>query len=614
MARESRRDRLATYQDEINRAKTWRFDRGLDRKWRRMEKLYEGDFLPPSNDDQMRVNLAFSTINVILPNLTLNAPRIGVVARHRANEDRATITEEVLNYFWEHHDFGVGFKDAVKDALIFGFGWCKVGWKYIEEDVPIDPVTKQAMFEDMVAQRDDAAIRDPGQEFPSNDEIFDALPSTTTIAAEDRPFVERISPYDIYVNPEATRTADMRWVAQRILMRKEDLESDDRYSPKARKEAQGGMGETDYDDPRRLEEKRYVEDEWVVVWEFYDIARKEMAVFVDGAERFLVAPRRLPYAYGHPFEMLRNYERPGEFYPMGDLEEIEDMVHEISMTRSQMLSWRKRHVPKMLYRDGALDRNDLPKLTNTQPGTLVPVKDDNIDMAEVLFPVPQTPLERELFDWSAQIQSDVNEISGVSEFARGTGTAGSSTATEATLIQDAQNARSQEKLQKVEFFISNLAQKLQMVTAQFLTGEHFVRVAGQDNAALFVPYDRDTVMGEFDFKVEAGSTEPQNETFRRQQAIALMQTMMPFIEAGVVDLVRLGEHVLRDGFNVHDAASFLTPQALAYLDQADQQISGVPGGAAAPGNGVGVDAPQPSSADRADLNAEAESQASNGVS
>ena len=152
MARQSRKDRLAVYQDEINRAKTWRRDNGYDRLWRRMNDLYAGKFLPPvSGEDQVRVNLAFSTVNTIVPTVSLNHPKINVSARRAEDADRAVYAEQILNYWWEHNGYHQEFQQCVKDSVIYGFGWAKVGWLYEEEDQPIPEAERIAMAQQQVA-------------------------------------------------------------------------------------------------------------------------------------------------------------------------------------------------------------------------------------------------------------------------------------------------------------------------------------------------------------------------------------------------------------------------------------------------------------------------------
>ena len=43
----------------------------------------------------------------------------------------------------------------------------------------------------------------------------------------------------------------------------------------------------------------------------------------SGEGAFLIKPKPMPYATGHPFVMLRNYEVSDQFYPFGDVAQLE---------------------------------------------------------------------------------------------------------------------------------------------------------------------------------------------------------------------------------------------------------------------------------------------------
>ena len=49
----------------------------------------------------------------------------------------------------------------------------------------------------------------------------------------------------------------------------------------------------------------------------------------------------------------------------------------------------------------------------------MPVVDENKPLAEVVVPMPQTPLAPEMYNTSEIIEQDINTVSGVSEYARG---------------------------------------------------------------------------------------------------------------------------------------------------------------------------------------------------
>ena len=96
-----------------------------------MIDLYRGQHWPRTTSniqDLISVNMAFSTINVIAPSVSVNHPKIVVNANEEENRDRALFVEAVINHLWRHHDFRRPFRQAVKDFLIAGHGWVKVGW------------------------------------------------------------------------------------------------------------------------------------------------------------------------------------------------------------------------------------------------------------------------------------------------------------------------------------------------------------------------------------------------------------------------------------------------------------------------------------------------------
>ena len=240
MARKSRVDLHEEYQERLNTSRRWREEEQYDELWRRLRDLYRGKHWPMSTmaqRDLIAVNLAFSTINVIAPSVAVNHPKIVVTANEPGNEPRAAFVEAVANYLWRHHDFRAPFRRAVKDFLIFGHGWIKVGWRFLEQERLLSMTERgdmldQAMLEvDMFA----AEVPDMAGDLPTNQEVIANLPDTTMSIVEDQPFVERISPFDVFVDPEATCIDDLTWIAQRIVRPLAEAQADRRYRPAVRK-------------------------------------------------------------------------------------------------------------------------------------------------------------------------------------------------------------------------------------------------------------------------------------------------------------------------------------------------------------------------------------------
>lgn len=90
-----------------------------------------------------------------------------------------------------------------------------------------------------------------------------------------------------------------------------------------------------------------------------------------------------------------------------------------------------------------------------------------------------------------------------------------------------------------------------------MTGEQTIRIIGTEAAPVWLRFDKDYINGQFDFTVEAGSTAPRNEAFRRDMALQMVSAMQPFAQAGLVNLEKLAAHVLGVGFGVKNPESFL---------------------------------------------------------
>lgn len=536
MARRSHSELLRDYNQRLQSSKRWRKDEAYDAVWRRLVDLYRGKhFNNYSDEDRILVNMVFATVNVIAPSIAVNHPKITVNATNPENAAQAVIVEAVVNYWWRFRDVRSEFRRAVKDFIIVGHGWMKVGYRFVEEEVvgtDVDP-------------------SDPNMEGGES--------STTSVILEDSPFAERVSPFDVFVDPDATSMKDARWIAQRIRRPLREVKTDKRYDRAAREQV-GTMAVSRYtDDPSR----KKINDKsvgYAEIWEFYDISNKTMCVFADGADKFLVKPMRMPYSFGQPFVMIRNYDVPDQFYPIGDLEQIEPMQQELNETRTQMMNHRKRFARKYLYKESAFDSLGRSALQSSEDNVMVPVISDE-PLGNVITPMPAVINPPEFYNQSDLISNDIDRISGVSEFMRGGSPEIRRTATEASLIQDAMNARTSDKLATVEQAIAEVGRRMVALAQQFMTGEQVARVMGKDGEPLWVTFDRDYLEGDFDYEVAAGSTQPTNESFRRQMALQMVDAMAPFAGAGVINMQEMAAYVLQYGFGVKNPEKFLsTPE------------------------------------------------------
>jgi hypothetical protein len=537
MARTANSEVLKKYRDKLEQSRRWRHEEAYDEIWRRMIDLYRGKhYKGVTEEDRLLVNIAFATINVVAPSVSISYPKITVNARKYEDSDKAVLTESIVNYWWRHYECQKEFKRAIRDFLICGHGWIKTGYRFVEEE--------------KVAQAN----------FDSYDELVSDAPESNMesemIIKEDRPFIERISPFDIFVDPDATTMYDIKWIAQRVRRALPDVKKDKRYNSVARNEAAPSHYSKYAQDgyaPRRSNDPN---DSYVEIWEWYDIDRNTMSVFCDGSDKFLINPIEIPFKFGHPFVMIRNYDVPEYFYPMGELEAIEPLQQELNATRTQMMNHRKRFSRKWLYKESAFDADGRAALESDEDNVMVPVISEE-SISNVVGPMPAVISPPEFYNQSNLISSDIDRVSGVSEYMRGGLPEIRRTATEAGIIQDNANARASEKLAIVELSIAEIAKRLVILAQQYMTGEQAVRISGQEAEPLWLEFDRDYIQGEFDFEVEGGSTQPVNESFRRQMAMQVVDAMAPFASAGIIDMPKLASFVLQQGFGIRSGASFI---------------------------------------------------------
>lgn len=533
MARPSNSIIFSRYKDKILSSKKWRKEESYDATWKRLVDLYRGrQYEYFTDEDRVLINMVFSTVNVISPSISVNYPKITVSAVSPEQAPNAIVAEAVVNYWWKHKKIKDQFRRAVKDFIIIGHGWLKVGYRYVEEE------------------------RIGSDEDVSDPNVEQNYMSTTYNVLEDAPFVERVSPFDVFVDPDATSMDDIRWIAHRVRRPIKDVRTDRRYVKSVRDEVQPVAFSRYSEDEPRFRKIHDKNEGYCDVYEFYDLHNNTVSVFADGADGFLIKPQAMPYAFGHPFVMIRNYDVPDFFYPLGDVEAIEPLQRELNETRSQMMNHRKRYARKYLFRESAVDSNGRAAMESDEDNVMVPVVGD-VPLGDVVAPFPALINPPEFYNQSSLIEQDINTISGVGEFMRGGVSEIRRTATEVGLVQDAANARTADKLATIELAVADVAKRLLMLTQQFQTDVMTARILGRDGQPVWIRYDRDYIAGEFDFEVVGGSTMPNNESSRRNKALDMLQALAPFAQAGIVDMSKLATFVLQTGFDVKNAESFI---------------------------------------------------------
>lgn len=80
MARITNTELLTKYRNKLEQSRRWRNEERYDDLWSRLIDLYRGKHHRTDiKEDQLLVNIAFATINVISPAVSINHPKLPLV-------------------------------------------------------------------------------------------------------------------------------------------------------------------------------------------------------------------------------------------------------------------------------------------------------------------------------------------------------------------------------------------------------------------------------------------------------------------------------------------------------------------------------------------------------
>lgn len=545
--------------------------------WKRSEKQYEGDHWGVGaaqtvhSDDLITVNMSFSTVNTIVPYMTGSDPDFMVIPYSgNASGRNAAIQAALLNRTWRSAEVNAQneMETVSVDFLVYGDGYAKAGYT-IEE------------------KRTDA-------------NSYDDVASL---------WVDRVSPWDVWLDPTSDGLHNARWVAQRLRITKTELEAARHLVNKD--EENVSFDQRDYFDEEGTEHERFKQEvfdgsEFATLYEFYDLVKMVKITFSDGAR-----PLQYVEDIGEcPIVQMGNYRITRSPYNMGELEQLWSLQLELNRTRSHMIQHRRRNVQKFAYRKGVLSEDAVKALRSSEVNEAIPIDDDR-PLSDVIVPLQVANLSGDVYNVSDVMQRDIYEISGVNEYLRGGTPEIRRTATEASIIEGASNIKSQFKLRQIEKAVKRLGRLLLAFakdvfpqtaydeTQLFLTGREAERVAKADGE-VFEPGDElaisphpDIFEGEYEVDVAQSSTELRNPVMREQKYKGIFQDMLsafPILaEVGVMPNFKRIMELWFEAAGVDDIdAMFAQPPAPPVLPPDGAPAAEGAGGGLLPGQVPGV--------------------------
>ncbi|HEU4343774.1 MAG TPA: hypothetical protein VFU31_19660, partial [Candidatus Binatia bacterium] len=271
-----------------------------------------------------------------------------------------------------------------------------------------------------------------------------------TLPVNERYEIHRIHPDDFLFDEDAGPLEDSwGFLAQHTRMTKAEALADERYKTKAvksidPKQKADGKKEKKTGIIGSIVEKikgKADEEGYVDIWEIYDLKKREFLAMGEDADDLLIEPRNCPPGIEkHPFCILRFTLRDASPYPIPPVSPALDPQKEYSLSRSRLLTHRKRFNRKYEVVTNKLeDESELSKIESGDDGALI-----RVNALGAVNAIQDAPLDQQGLQELMLLNNDLIEIFGTPNQARGI--ASSDSATEASILDKRMEVREGDRM------------------------------------------------------------------------------------------------------------------------------------------------------------------------
>ena len=503
MARESQELQVKRWQDRITTAKKFKDRKSQEYGWERFISEYKGtyDVYLGSAENRFRapaINQVFAMVQTDVAYIYNRDPYVTLRPTKASTAKGAAILETAINYYWRVLDQKGEQESQLIDADLVGHAWNKDGYYVNGED--------EGMYSMKVSWRD--IVFNVGSRRPPHDTMWLAHRIIKPLST-----VKKMYP----------GTSDLKGSTHPHLQ-------------------EGHIKDSVFKD----------DIDFVVLWEVWDVEKRETCLIAEGGSSFLKKPTPWPKYYkALPFNMLWWYENPDEPYPMSTIAPVEPQILEEIKLFAQALNHVKRFNRQMLYKGNLMTEDEQDKFEQGNDGAMIKVETQG-SIQDATKMVDYGPLPVDIYLLLDRIRQLKNTTSGQPEFVQG-GQTKTATRTLGELEGMAEGAKTRigKRIDRLETHIENIAKNMIGHIQANFDKKKLVKITGVPEAELIknlgdafdektqtVIFDGNDVQGEYDVEVRAGSTLPFTRETRmamlREALELMMKTNGPIPEAAKV--------------------------------------------------------------------------------
>jgi hypothetical protein len=296
------------------------------------------------------------------------------------------------------------------------------------------------------------------------------------------------------------------------------------------------------------------------IWEYHD--RENVYVVIDRV--LLVKADPNPHHHGDlPFQIYRPTPIPGEFCGVGEVEPIAHLQWELNNLRTNRADAALLALNRGYFYDKSTGLT--PENMVTGPSAMVPVFGDPKD---AIYPMPIQDIPGSSVNEEQALKADIERTTGISDTTTGVNMpSAQATATSIQLVQAAANFRIGQKAKNlVDEICTPAADQMLFLYRQFLLEPEMLRVADDPDPEQpgverwkWVKVGPEEVNSDLEVLPADGSTEAENAVQKRADAMQLVQTLGPLMDAARIKPETLAEYVLKE-FGIQSPQDWIQPQ------------------------------------------------------
>lgn len=513
-------------------------------------------------------NLVFSNTSTLMPVLYNRNPNFEFTNLASGEEEQeedmyASVLEKVINAICQRKVApGINLKAKVRKTTLFGL-LCNIGWLKLNWTMKADS-SDAAMIEL-------EKLSEAYQKAKTKEEIIEvegklrALEDVFNLAMPSGPNIKCIHPKRIIVDAD---TEDLSGLSDCMWMMEEDFlpttyinarymeeekegnkEKRSIYKPThvMRSDNQGVNSDTmfasqftalednpDYQKNGFASEEEFQSAQYTRVWYVWDRLMQRVYLYHDGDWTYplWVWNRPLKISRFFPYFALGFHEGTDNLFAKGEVTYYLDQQDAINEINAQMAKSRRNLRTKTVYDSNKFKNVDVDSILNQDDKTAVGVQVGEGEKLEDYFHeiTPPEVKFKDLFDKGDKYAA-INRLAGITETLQGAQLRTNTTQDAVHAMQDATQTRLDEKIDKIEELVADIAYTICELAVQNFEAEDVEQLCGTWAAKYWKKMSLEEFNKSYSIVIVPGSTEKPTSKVKQQMALQMGQVLGQYANA-----------------------------------------------------------------------------------